>query len=115
MYWNLKRILAWGTAVTLVLTITLYAYLKSVEILGGPRITDHFPANGTSEISSLIVVSGTIKHANEVTLDGRPIFIDLEGRFAEKLLLAEGYNIIELVAKDAQGRSERKTIELVYR
>jgi len=30
------------------------------------------------------------------------------------LLLADGYNIIELVARDAQGREERQVVEVVY-
>jgi hypothetical protein len=47
-------------------------------------------------------------------LNGRPIFIDLEGRFFEKLLLSPGYNIIELTAKDTQGRAIEKHLEIMY-
>ena len=114
MHWDLKRLLSRLGGGALVFIIVLYAYLKSTAILEGPQISLLSPASGTIATSSLIEIEGTIKHAKEVTLDGRPIFIDLEGRFVEKLLLTDGYNIIELVAKDAQGRAERKTIELTY-
>ena len=114
MRWNLKRLLSWLSGGALVFIIVLYAYLKSTAILEGPQISLLSPASGTIATSSLIEITGIIKHAKEVTLDGRPIFIDLEGRFVEKLLLADGYNIIELVARDAQGREERQVVEVVY-
>ena len=60
------------------------------------------------------MVRGVATRAKEITLQGRQIFIDLDGRFAEQLLLSPGYNIIELTARDTQGRQMIKDLELVY-
>lgn len=92
-----------------------YAYYQSRSILEGPHIVVDTPGNGDTATTSLISVRGSVNHANEITLDGRPIFIDLAGHFNEKLVLMNGYNIIELIAKDREGRVERKTLELVYK
>lgn len=97
-----------------VLTIAFYAYYQSRAIIEGPSITVETPVWGMTSTTSLITIKGFVKHAKEITLDGRPIFIDLSGRFDEKLALMEGYNIIGLTAKDVGGRVEKKTIELVY-
>jgi hypothetical protein len=58
---------------------------------------------------------GRVERAKEVLLDDRPIFIDLEGNFAERLLLNNGYNIISIKAKDAQQRETKRTLEIVYK
>lgn len=106
----LKRIALWG----LVCVIIAYAYYQSRAVLAGPQIALSYPQPGSTVTEALISVAGVATHAKELTLDGRPIFVDLEGRFAESLLLHPGYNIIELTARDAQGRSIRETLEIIY-
>ena len=95
--------------------IIFYSYYQSRAIIAGPTITLDTPKTGSTSTTSLIEVRGFAQHTNEVTLQGRPIFIDLNGRFTEQLLLMDGYNIIELTAKDIEGRIDRKTVELIYR
>ena len=114
MRFTLKKALSVGSFVLLVGAIVFFAYFQSRAIVEGPQITLSEPENGITSTSSLITIRGVAKHAKEITLQGRPIFIDLEGKFAEQLLLSRGYNIIELTAKDAQGKEIRRTIELVY-
>jgi hypothetical protein len=72
------------------------------------------PKNNSSVANPLLFVSGVAIHAKELTLQGRPIFIDLDGKFSERLLLSPGYNIIELTARDAQGRQIVKDLAIVY-
>ena len=114
MRFTLKKALSVGSFVLVVGTIVFFAYFQSRAIVEGPQITLSEPQNGITSASSLITVRGVAKHAKEITLQGRPIFIDLEGNFSEQLLLSQGYNIIELTAKDAQGKEIRKILELVY-
>lgn len=94
--------------------IVFYGYYQSRAIIAGPMIVVENPKTGMVATTSLVTVTGTVQHANEITLQGRPIFIDLNGHFSEQLLLLDGYNIIEFTAKDIEGRMDRKTIELVY-
>jgi len=109
-----KKILSIGSGVLVILIILSYAYFQSRNIILGPQIILVEPENGLTVDKALLLVRGGTKNAKEITLDGRPIFIDLKGDFAEQLLLAPGYNIIVLTAKDAQGRVVEKKIELVY-
>lgn len=113
MYWTLKRMLAWGGISFVVVVIVIYAYIQARALIEGPKIVLESPTLQTST-STLILVRGHIKNAKTTTLQGRPIFIDTKGYFNEKLLLSEGYNIIVLTAADVQGRTERKTFEVVY-
>lgn len=105
-------------AITLTLVFALavlgYALYQARAIIAGPRIVVETPSPGAIATTSLVTVRGTIKNAKETTLDGRPIFVDLDGNFEEKLLLMEGYNTIELTAKDVSGRMERRVLELTY-
>ncbi|MDO8520826.1 MAG: hypothetical protein Q7S52_01810 [bacterium] len=94
--------------------IVFYSYYQSRAIIAGPVITIETPETGVVATTSFIAVKGSVAHATVITLQGRPIFIDLKGQFSEQLLLMNGYNIIELTAKDNEGRMDRKTIELVY-
>lgn len=114
MRFTLKKILSIGSGVLIILVIVFYAYYQSRSIIAGPLIALSEPENNTTSKTSLIMVRGVATHAKELTLQGRQIFIDLEGRFAEQLLLSPGYNIIELTARDAQGRQIIKDLELVY-
>ena len=111
---SLRQLLPIFLPLLFVLVVSFYAYYQSRSILEGPNIVIDTPENGSTATTSLISISGSVNHANEITLDGRPIFIDLEGHFDEKLVLMDGYNIIELIAKDREGRVERKTIEMVH-
>ena len=114
MHLTLKKALTTSCGVLLVAVIVFYAYFQSKAVIAGPQIHVLEPENGTTLTTSLTILRGTAVHAKELTIQGRPIFVDLEGNFAEQLLLAPGYNIIELTARDAQARSIEKRLELVY-
>ncbi len=115
MYWTLKRVLTLLAALSFVVVIIFYSYYQSHAVITGPQIILETPHNGETATTSLISIRGVAIHAKELTLDGRPIFVDLSGNFDEKLLLQDGYNIIELVAKDGGGREIKKTIEMVHK
>ena len=114
MYWTLKHALRLLLVLTFVGIIVFYAYYQSRAVVAGPEILLATPLNGITSTTSLIEVRGVAIHAKELTLDGREIFVDMSGKFAEKLLLQDGYNIIQLTAKDGGGREIKKTIELIY-
>ena len=111
---SLKQSLGILTIITILVLIFLYGYRQSIAVLEGPAIEIREPLNGQSATTSLLRVLGTTKHVKELTLQGRTIYIDLEGRVDERLLLTPGYTIIELRAKDAQGREIRVVREVTY-
>ncbi len=114
MYWNLKRIIVTVVATLFIGGIFYYAYYQARGIIAGPTITLTTPQDGEMITTPLVRVTGTAVNTKELTLDGRSIFVDLQGNFNEQLLLYAGYNIIEVVAKDADGREERKTVGVIW-
>ena len=112
---TLKNVLSFLVVAGFIGGIFYYAYFQARAIISGPQISVISPENGHTYTDPLVHVYGTTKRAKEITLDGREIFIDLEGNFGEKLLLAPGYNIIELAARDADGHSTKETLEIIYK
>jgi hypothetical protein len=92
-----------------------YTYFQSIAFLRGPILSVEFPQNGATLEESLVTVVGSASYITKLSLNGRPIFIDEDGRFSEKLLLMYGYNIITLEANDRFDRTTRETLELVYK
>ena len=98
-----------------VLFIAGYAYFRSENLLKGPAITIESPVTGLTVENDQVAVTGEVKRISSLFMNGRQIFTDESGRFSESLLLAYGYNIIELKAQDKFGRGVTKTIELVLK
>ena len=93
----------------------VYTYLQSREYLRGPVIAVEEPKNGALSTTSLITVRGNARNISFLTLNGRQIFTDEQGRFREALLLQNGYNIMTIEAKDRFGHRMEKRLELVYK
>lgn len=81
--------------------------------LMGPKIIIDVPANGGAIRNSYLEVRGQALNVASLSLNGRPIYTDEAGNFKEGLLLARGYNIIELTAIDKFGRIKKEKREIV--
>ncbi len=114
MHWNLKRALTVLLLSLFIGSLIGYALYQSRGIIEGPTITLTGLEDGDTLSSRIVPITGVAKRAKSLTLDGREIFVDLSGNFNEKLLLYPGYNIIELVAKDADGREAKETLRVVW-
>lgn len=99
----------------LALVIILYAYYQTKNLLSGPLIEITSPQNGKTFTEPLIEIVGAAKNSSRITLNDRPILIDEAGNFKEKLLLSEGYNIIDFKAEDRFGEKINKTLEVVLK
>ena len=99
----------------LMLGITIvvgYSYFALEGYVRGPRIELAGPENGVSTTTARITIAGRAIHVNTLTINGATTSPDLAGNFSESLLLAPGYNIMRVDAKDRYGRSVEKTIEM---
>ncbi|MBI5798945.1 MAG: hypothetical protein HZB10_03360 [Candidatus Yonathbacteria bacterium] len=105
----LKRIFA-ILGVTVVLG---YSYFVLDDFVRGPRIIIESPLNGYSTTTPVIVVVGRSVHTNNLAINGAQTPVDLDGNFRGQLILAPGYNIIKVTAKDNYAREVEKTIEMV--
>lgn len=110
-----KLIIGVSVIILVVLGLIAYAYLQSREYLRGPVIAIMEPEGGSISTTSRITLRGSSKNISFLTLNGRQIFTDEQGRFRESLFLSDGYNIMTLEAKDRFGHSVEKRLELVYK
>jgi len=110
-----KFILKWITIILAVIIVVTYGFFASRDLLRGPQITIDTPENGSVVEEQLIHIEGTTKNSKSITLNDRPLFIDTDGHFREELLLAPGYTILTLRAKDRFGRETVKRLELVQK
>ncbi len=108
-----KFILKWFIISIAVITIVTYAFFASRDLILGPQVNIESPENGSVVVGSLVLIQGTTKKINSISFNDRPIFIDQSGRFSEKLLLAPGYTVLTIRAKDRFGREVVKRLELV--
>ncbi len=101
-------LLRFVTALALVILLG-YGAFKAAPLVAGPHIALSSPATGQSFTDGFVKVSGTAFHTENLTLDGAPLLIDEQGRFATTLVLPHGGAILTLTATDRFGKSERVT------
>lgn len=102
-------------AVTLAIGfVGVYGMFEFREYFGGPRVTLSFPEDGAAITESAVDVAGTARNIARITLNGRPIFIDEEGRFSERVVFLPGYNKMTLTASDRFENETTLTREIVF-
>lgn len=100
-----------GTVV-LILVVTGYGLWRSSDFLLGPKIIIEAPIDGGVVLSPIAKIKGRAERISAIFLNDQQIFTDNQGYFEETLLLAEGYNIIEIRAKDRFGRETERIIKV---
>ncbi|MEK7531917.1 MAG: hypothetical protein AAB545_03265 [Patescibacteria group bacterium] len=104
-----------GIILLFALLLLFFGYLKTKNVFEGPSITIQSPRNGEATTSPLVTIKGVAKNIAHLSLNDRQIYLDQNGVLEEKLLLAEGYNILTLKARDKFGKTTENRIELVYK
>lgn len=110
------KILTSLSAVVLLLAIFgSYGLYKAKAYLEGPEIAIVSPLNGEVIGEQLLKISGKAVNVASLFVNGRQIFADKEGNFSDSLLLAPGYNIMEIKGSDKFGRETKEKLEVVYK
>lgn len=89
----------------------LYGLYESYKLLSGPKLNILEPQNGAVFEKNLIDVKGTAKNVAFLSLNDRPIFVDKQGNFNEKILLLPGYNIMTLKGEDRFKKKVEKQMQ----
>ena len=98
------------------LLLISYGIFNARNLIIGPTIEIFSPAATETETAeNVITVKGRAKNITFISLNERPIFVDPEGLFEEKLLLSPGSNIIEIKARDRFKKETLKTIKIYYK
>lgn len=108
-----RKILKWWLGGIGVAIIVGYSFFVLDDFVRGPRIIINSPQTGYSTTSPAIVITGRGIHTNNLAINGAKTPVDLEGNFRGQLILAPGYNIIKVTAKDNYAREVEKTLEMV--
>lgn len=66
------------------------------------------PQNNERINTDSVFVVGQVDIGSEIFINGQPIFIDPQGAFREEIILSEGLNIIEVVARNKLGKTRRE-------
>ncbi|MEK7192980.1 MAG: hypothetical protein AAB682_02480 [Patescibacteria group bacterium] len=99
-----KRLIGIFIFVSFFVVLIAYGFMQTKDILSGPQISIVSPRSGEVLSSSLTIIKGITSHITELSLNGRTIFTDEFGKFEERLLLASGYSILKVTARDRFGR-----------
>ena len=110
---NGKTVIKILLSIFIVIGIAGYSLYQARNLINGPELAIASPLNGATVNNALVHIQGTAKNVSYISLNNRQIFVDNKGAFTEDLLLAPGYNVWELQAKDKFGRIVSKKIELV--
>lgn len=114
-YYDLRKRIEFIFLGGLVAVAVLYGVFKAYPLIAGPSITVYSPMDGDYVASTTFEISGLVKRATIITIQGKPITIDTEGHFTETLVAQAPYTILVLVAKDSYGDIVSKTIKVIPR
>lgn len=103
-----------GIVILLLISFGVYGLYKAKDFLAGSDIIMKSPKNGQRVSRAYNTIKGKVVNVSSLRVNGRRIFADEEGNFETNLLLAAGYNIIEVQASDKFNRKVKKIIEVVY-
>ncbi|OGI63380.1 hypothetical protein A2914_00045 [Candidatus Nomurabacteria bacterium RIFCSPLOWO2_01_FULL_41_21] len=111
---NTKKFLKITAFSVFFIFIIVYGFFRSRDLIFGVKIRDVNIMDGTKITESVNTITGNVKNAVNLILNGREISIDKEGNFKETIALLPGYNIVSIEAKDKFGKSDEKNYQLIY-
>jgi hypothetical protein len=94
--------------------ILFYGFWSMKDMVFGARLSiSGIPEERETE-SSVLNLSGISHKAKKITINGREVSVDLEGRFSEVVALLPGYNITTIESEDKFGKIETKVFRSYY-
>ncbi len=109
-----KRLVRWISIILLIALIGGYGIWRSRDLLFGIRLSVTGITDGMTATSEVLNLSGTAKHANSLSLDGRTVPLTESGTWQDTILLLPGSNVITIAATDKFQRTIFKEYNVVY-
>lgn len=97
----------------LLMVALLYGISRAYPLLRGPQITIYNPQDGDTVKKGTFELSGKVSRVKEITVQGRPIPIGVDGHFTEVLLSTEPYTLIIIRATDFYGKTKEETLRVL--
>jgi len=99
----------------LAVILVIYFATELPHVLGKPALTIDYPAqNPFTTTSSTITFEGVVGNADSLYLNGASIPFNADGSWQENVLLQDGVNSFEVVAKKFLGRETAVTEQVFY-
>lgn len=108
---NIRRLLV----IISILLLISYGIFNARCLIMGPSIEIFSPTKDIETAQNTIDIKGQVQNVAFLSLNEKPIFVDKDGLFQEKLLLSPGSNIIEIKATDRFKKEVLKTINIYYK
>ncbi len=102
-------------AIAFFVLLAIYALFQARFLILGPLVYIDRPADGELVSENVIMIEGRAQNIAYISMNGRPIFIDADGKWGEKYVVSNGLNIIKIEAKDRFGRKTEKEVTVVYK
>jgi hypothetical protein len=114
----MKKIIGKLKLVTILMAVLVVAFFGLVlfnikDMLFGAPFTVHAAADGSTINDSFLPITGSARHAKEISINNRIIGVDPQGNFADGVILSPGYNIVEVKEKDQFGKQKTTILHLV--
>ena len=102
-------------AIGIALVILIYLAFQAPRIFGKPSLQISFPsANPYTTSSSTLTLNGMVGNADSLTLNGAVITIAKDGTWEQGVLLQNGLNTFDIIAKKFLGGSTEITEQILY-
>jgi len=98
-----------------VFLLICYGIFNARNLIIGPTIEIFSPTKDMETEENTIIVKGQAKNITFISLNEKPISVNMEGLFEEKLLLSPGFNTIEIKARDRFKKETQKIIKIYYK
>lgn len=95
--------------------LVAYGLFNARNIIIGPTLELFSPDKDMETSTNLLKINGQAANVVFISINNKPIFIDTEGLFEEKLLLSPGSNIIEVKARDRFKQEIKKIVKIYYK
>ena len=109
---NIKWWLGVISCIVLFSAIGIFAYMKMSFLVEGIQIEAKIERNDNTPLT---IIRGTAKNAIHISLNGREIYIDKDGSFAEAIILIPGLSVVTIDASDKFGKNKKEQFQLVYK
>ncbi len=96
----------------LILAVVLYGGFKASPLVLGPSLSLSSPVALGVYPGGSVPVTGVARHTEKLTLNGLPLLIDEQGRFATVLDLPAGGAILSMTVTDRFGRTHATSREV---
>lgn len=96
----------------LLVGVLFYGLFEARVLLGAFKIDIETPENGATLTDPLVAITGSVKHAETISINSRTIPVNRDNTFSESALLSPGYNEIRVEATNKFGKKEGVTLHL---